>query len=189
MTDFLCSLTCRRSKRHPHACAARRDRGITIECLEGRRLLSAAIFFGPGPVISSSQGVILHEKVGEKFTSSVGTFHEFLALAPTSGLDVSINWGDGKTSAGSLVPMNTTSGPSKFKVDEGHRTSALASAARRQTCSYVASVTHHYQQPGTYAVTITVADPSWPRSIIFDGTEASIDSTVIVKSRGAWNAA
>jgi hypothetical protein len=94
-----------------------------LEALEERQLLS-----------------VIHENMSVKFTTGLGTF---TAPALATGLQASINWGDGSTSAGAIVKS-----AGKFMVDG----------------------THAYKSVSTFPVVVTVtkagATPTSPPVVV-----------------------
>jgi len=80
-------------------------------------------------------GITLHEQAGAQFTASLGTF---ITPAPARNLHAVINWGDGTTSKGTIVPAVVVGiDELKFEVDG----------------------THTYKRPGTFGIKVTVTQP------------------------------
>jgi hypothetical protein len=110
-----------------------------FEPLEARQLLStvAAVTTGILPVsgVGPTTGIVLHESRGVLFTASLGTF---ITLAPGTGLQANINWGDGSSSKGVIKPVSPVGiDQIQFEVDG----------------------THTYTQVGTFPIHVVVYKP------------------------------
>ena len=98
-------------------------------------MISTAIVAPAAPTGSTNPdttGVTIHEVAGVQFTADLGSF---ATLAPGTRLRARINWGDGKTSLGTLI----STGPVNF--DE---------------ISFEVTGSHKYAHAGTYAIAIHV---------------------------------
>lgn len=121
---------------------------------------------------NTTGGVTIHPLAGKPFTGVVGTF-TLPALTPTPiplsstalvttpvlqpALSATINWGDGQTSAGQIVP---------------------ASSATAIAGTYSVIGTNTYKLPGTYHITIVVVQRISPTGL--SRIVATINSTAIV---------
>jgi hypothetical protein len=117
---------------------------MALEALEGRQLLSA--------------GITVYEEPGAKFTADLGNF---VTIAPGTGLQATVNWGDGTTSKGVLKSDGVVG------VDE---------------INFEVDGTHKYRKAGTYAIKATVFQPG-PSPTTYVRLVASFSDTAIV-SRG-----
>ena len=104
---------------------------------------------------NSSGGVTINEIAGKKFSANVGSF---MYIAPGTGLSATINWGDGNSSAGTLVPSGVVG------ID---------------VIKYNVKGTHTYANPGTYPITVTVTH-SFPLGGSAIQLVATIHSTSVV---------
>lgn len=87
-------------------------------------------------IVTSSNGKIITELVGHKFTADLGTFS---FPAPAQNLSATISWGDGSSSYGTI----TSTGVSGIDV-----------------INFKVSGTHTYTKTGIYAIKIVVRKPS-----------------------------
>jgi hypothetical protein len=87
---------------------------------------------GTSPVNPATPGVTIHEIAGDRFTADLGSF---TTVAPGRHLRATIDWGDGKTSVGKLVPSGVV-GLDEVTLD--------------------VSGTHKYVHPGTYGIAVRV---------------------------------
>jgi len=107
---------------------------------------------------NSPGGVTIDEQATDKFTAKVGTF---TTLAPADNLSATIDWGDGSTSPGTLLPNGVVG------LDE---------------VSLVVAGTHTYSLPGIYPIHIVVTKPGVGATPTADAVHVvtTIDSTAIV---------
>jgi hypothetical protein len=115
----------KRSIRHRRA-----RHGCILEALEERQLFS-----------------VIHEKFSIPFTANLGSFS---VTQTASNLQATIDWGDGSTSKGTIVPGSATGGTLKqFVVDGTHTYNSV------NTFRVVASVTEAGVTPTSPAVVVT----------------------------------
>ena len=120
-----------------------RGRKVTIERLESRELLTLT----PGATVSISA------VAGAAFQGEVGTFTDSVATDTASGFTVTINWGDGQTSAGSVVAEGTS--------------------------GYEVIGSHTYASLGTNGITSQVTAPDGSTARVL-GTAAVADAPITV---------
>jgi hypothetical protein len=113
---------------------------------------------GTSPVNPAAPGVTVHEIAGERFTAELGSF---TTLAPGSHLRATINWGDGKTSVGKLVPSGVVG------LDE---------------VTLEVSGAHKYIHPGTYGIAVRVLRPPLGASLAIQDI-ATLDAIAEVSAK------
>ncbi len=110
---------------------------------------------------NSPGGLTIHPTAGVKFT--IVTLGSFTTIAPATNLSATIHWGDGTTSAGTLLASGVVG------IDE---------------ITFNVRGSHTYAKAGTFAIQIVVTKPSLtPMSPPF--VVATIDSTAVVKPAGS----
>ena len=129
-------------------------------------IILVATIVGKAVVIpgNSAGGVTLQETTNHPFTAPLGSF---ITIAPATHLTATINWGDGKTSAGTIVSTGVVG---------------------LDTIQFQVSGTHTYAVAGTYGIQIKVTKPGLS-SAMARMTVATIDSTAVVTAPQALSLA